>query len=97
MTEIGSVYGDALYELAKEENLTKLIGDQLAVLLNIGVWAVEQGFDEDFEFLSVSYVVTKPSNRHNQKQQRCQRHSGDGQKGLRHHRCRGRIFDHPLL
>jgi DNA-binding CsgD family transcriptional regulator len=29
------------------------------VLLNIGVWAVEQGFHEDFEFLSVSYVVTE--------------------------------------
>ncbi len=31
----------------------------VAVLLNIGVWAVEQGFDEDFEFLSVSYIVTE--------------------------------------
>ena len=31
----------------------------VAVLLNIGVWAVEQGFNEDFEFLSVSYVVTE--------------------------------------
>ena len=31
----------------------------VAVLLNIGVWAVEQGFHEDFEFLSVSYVVTE--------------------------------------
>ena len=32
MTEVGNVYGESLYELAKEENLTKLIGDQLAVL-----------------------------------------------------------------
>ena len=32
MTEVGSVYGESLYELAKEENLTKLIGEQLAVL-----------------------------------------------------------------
>ena len=31
----------------------------IAVLLNIGVWAVEQGFNEDFEFLSVSYIVTE--------------------------------------
>ena len=31
----------------------------VAVLLNIGVWAVEQGFNEDFEFLSVSYIVTE--------------------------------------
>ena len=32
MTEVGSVYGESLYELAKEENLTSLIGDQLLVL-----------------------------------------------------------------
>ena len=32
MTEVGSVYGDSLYELAKEENLTKLIREQAAVL-----------------------------------------------------------------
>ena len=32
MTEVGNVYGESLYELAKEEGLTKLIGDQLAVL-----------------------------------------------------------------
>ncbi|MBR5125518.1 MAG: hypothetical protein IKU68_02160 [Oscillospiraceae bacterium] len=31
----------------------------VAVLLNIGVWAVEQTFNEDFEFLSVSYIVTE--------------------------------------
>lgn len=31
----------------------------VAVLLNIGVWAVEQGINEDFELLSVSYVVTE--------------------------------------
>ena len=30
-----------------------------AVLLNIGVWAVEQAVDVDFEFLSVSYMVTE--------------------------------------
>lgn len=32
MTEVGNVYGESLYELAKEEGLTKLIGNQLAVL-----------------------------------------------------------------
>ena len=32
MTEVGNVYGESLYELAKEENLTSLIGDQLLVL-----------------------------------------------------------------
>ena len=31
----------------------------VAVFLNIGVWAVEQAVDVDFEFLSVSYVVTE--------------------------------------
>ena len=30
-----------------------------AVLLNIGVWAVEQAVDIDFEFLYVSYIVTE--------------------------------------
>ena len=32
MTEVGNVYGESLYELAKEENLTRLIADELAVL-----------------------------------------------------------------
>ena len=32
MTEAGSVYGEALYELAKEDNLTKTISQQLSVL-----------------------------------------------------------------
>ena len=31
----------------------------MAVLLNLGVWAVEQAIDIDFEFLSVSYIVTE--------------------------------------
>lgn len=30
----------------------------VAVLLNVGVWLVEQAFVEEFEFLSVSYIVT---------------------------------------
>ena len=33
----------------------------MAVLLNIGVWAVEQAVDVDFEFLSLSYIVTEVS------------------------------------
>ena len=32
MTEVGSVYGESLYELAKDEALGKPIGEQLAVL-----------------------------------------------------------------
>ena len=32
MTEIGSVYGNALYELAKEDGLTESIGQQLRLL-----------------------------------------------------------------
>ena len=32
MTEVGNVYGESLYELAKDEDLTKLMGEQLAVL-----------------------------------------------------------------
>ena len=46
----------------KEQRLTSPKFTMLlfvAVLLNIGVWAVEQGIDIDFEFLSVSYIVTE--------------------------------------
>ena len=32
MTEVGTVYGESLYELAKEENLTQQIGEELKVL-----------------------------------------------------------------
>lgn len=35
MTEVGNVYGESLYELAKDEGLTKLIGEQLAVLQTV--------------------------------------------------------------
>lgn len=31
----------------------------VAALLNVGVWLVEQMTDEDFEFLSVSYMITE--------------------------------------
>jgi len=43
MTEVGNVYGESLYELAKEENLAGLIGDQLAVL--------QQSFRQEPEFI----------------------------------------------
>ena len=43
MTEVGSVYGESLYELAKEENLTSLIGEQTAVL--------QQSFQQEPDFI----------------------------------------------
>jgi len=43
MTEVGNVYGESLYELAKDENLTKLIGEQLAVL--------QQAFRQEPDFI----------------------------------------------
>ena len=43
MTEVGNVYGQSLYELAKEENLAGLIGEQLAVL--------QQSFQQEPDFL----------------------------------------------
>ena len=35
MTEVGSVYGESLYELAKDDSLTKLIGEQASVVMCI--------------------------------------------------------------
>ena len=43
MTEVGSVYGESLYELAKDESLTKLIGEQAAVL--------QQSFQQEPDFI----------------------------------------------
>ena len=43
MTEVGAVYGQALYSLAQSENLTKSILDQLGVL--------RQGFEAEPGFL----------------------------------------------
>ena len=43
MTEVGSVYGESLYELAKEESLAGLIGEQLAVL--------QQSFRQEPDFI----------------------------------------------
>lgn len=51
-----------IYYAAKKQHLTSFkytILLLVAVLLNIGVWAVEQAVDTDFEFLSVSYIVTE--------------------------------------
>ncbi len=43
MTEVGSVYGESLYGLAKDENLAKLIGEQLTVL--------QQSFQQEPDFI----------------------------------------------
>ena len=43
MTDIGSVYGASLYELAKEESLTGQIGEQLAIL--------QESFRQEPEFI----------------------------------------------
>ena len=43
MTEVGTVYGESLYELAKEENLTQQIGAQLSVL--------QQSFRQEPDFV----------------------------------------------
>lgn len=45
MTEVGNVYGESLYELAKEENLTQEILDQLKVL--------NQSFLQEPDFLKL--------------------------------------------
>ncbi len=43
MTEVGNVYGESLYELAKEESLSQNIGEQLTVL--------QQCFRQEPDFL----------------------------------------------
>ena len=43
MTEVGTVYGESLYELAKEENLTQQIGAELSVL--------QQSFRQEPDFV----------------------------------------------
>jgi len=45
MTQIGNVYGESLYELAKEENLTAEIGAQLKVL--------KSGFQQESDFIKL--------------------------------------------
>ena len=49
------IYAAATKKLASFKYTLFLL---LSVLLNIGVWLVEQLLDEPFEFLSVSYIVT---------------------------------------
>ena len=43
MTEVGTVYGESLYELAKDENLTQQIGAELSVL--------QQSFRQEPDFV----------------------------------------------
>lgn len=50
MTEVGNVYGESLYELAKEESLTKLIGEQLTVL--------QQSFRQESDFIRLLSSLT---------------------------------------
>ena len=54
MTEIANVYGGALYDLAKDENLTEKIGDQLNTL--------DQAFAQEPAFVGLlsSASLTKP-------------------------------------
>ena len=54
MTEIANVYGGALYDLAKDENLTEKIGDQLTTL--------DQAFAQEPAFIGLlsSASLTKP-------------------------------------
>ena len=58
MTEVGNVYGESLYELAKEENLAKIIGDQLA--------ALQLGFKQEPDFIRLLSSPSLP------KAERCQ-------------------------
>ena len=43
MTEVGNVYGESLYDLAKAESLSKVIGEQLQVL--------QQSFQQEPDFI----------------------------------------------
>ena len=58
MTEVGTVYGESLYELAKDESASQQIGQQLKVL--------QQSFCQEPEFLR---LLASPSLT---KQERCQ-------------------------
>ena len=47
-------------EVEEEINLIDFLKrNKIFLLLNIGVWAVEQAVDIDFEFLSVSYIISE--------------------------------------
>ena len=58
MTEVGSVYGESLYQLAKEESLGKLIGEQLKVM--------QQSMNQEPDFIR---LLSSPNLT---KQERCQ-------------------------
>ncbi len=58
MTEVGSVYGQSLYELAREETLSATIGEELQVL--------QLSFQQEPEFIQLL------SSHHLTKAQRCQ-------------------------
>ena len=49
-------YADKTKRLSSPKYTTFLL---VTVLLNVGVWLVEQAINEEFEFLCVSYVVTE--------------------------------------
>lgn len=49
------IYGGKTKRLASPQYTTFLL---VTVLLNVGVWLVEQVINEEFEFLSVSYIIT---------------------------------------
>ncbi len=50
MTEVGNVYGESLYELAKEENLTTPIREQLSIL--------QESFQQEPDFIR---LLSSPS------------------------------------
>ena len=50
MTEVGTVYGESLYELAKDESLSQELGQQLKVL--------RQSFQQEPDFLR---LLSSPS------------------------------------
>ena len=58
MTEVGNVYGESLYELAKDESLTKPIGEQLA--------ALQEAFRQEPDFVRLLSSPNLP------KAERCQ-------------------------
>lgn len=61
LTYFGLMIGVILQAIRKEKlaSIKYAVFLAAAVLLNIGVWGVEQGIDINFEFLSVSYIVTE--------------------------------------
>ena len=58
MTEVGSVYGESLYQLAKDESLSKVIGEQLKVM--------QQSMNQEPDFIR---LLSSPNLT---KQERCQ-------------------------